>query len=73
MMNKPYQFRFYRCITNDCGKQFNSTVETICIRHAKTPERARQAAIWRFVRHQNLARWDCLATGCELVETHERQ
>lgn len=72
-MENPYKFRFYRCITNDCGKQFNSTIDTIHIRHAKTPERARQAAIQRFMRRQNLARWDCLATGYELLKAQERQ
>lgn len=64
-MSDPYRFRFYRCVTNAAGKPFESTVEVVEIRRAKTPERARQAAIKRFVRHQQLSRWDCLATGYE--------
>lgn len=66
-MNCPNCFRFYRSITNEAGKPFESTVEIIEIRRAKTPERARQAAIKRFVRHQQLTRWDCLATGYEPI------
>ncbi len=67
-MNHLYSFRFYRCVTNEAGRPFESTVEVVEIRRAKTPERARQAAIKRFVRHQQLSRWDCLATGYELSE-----
>lgn len=62
---KPYTFRFYRTITNSEGLPYDSTVEVISIRRAKTPERARQAALHRFVRHHNLTVWDCLASGCE--------
>jgi hypothetical protein len=65
-MNSPYRFRFYRSVTNAAGRPFESTVEVVEIRQAKTPERAREAAIRRFVRHQQLSRWDCLATGYEL-------
>lgn len=64
-MNYPNCFRFYRSITNEAGKPFESTIEVIEICRAKTPERARQAAVKRFVRHQHLTRWDCLATGYE--------
>jgi hypothetical protein len=64
---KPYTFRFYRRVTNSEGHPYDSTVEVISIRRAKTPERARQAAMRRFVRHHNLTEWDCLASGCEEV------
>ncbi len=64
-MAVPHVFRFYRTIMNDKGRPFESTVELITISRAKTEERARRAAVLRFVRHQQLSRWDCLATGYE--------
>ena len=62
-MSKPYKFQFYRDITNGVGRSFHSTVEIIEIRRAKSPERAQQAAILRFIRHQKLRNWNCLAAG----------
>lgn len=67
-MDTPYAFRFYRTIMNDEGRPFQSTVEVINIRCAKSPERARQAAVCRFVRHQQLTSWNCLASGYELLD-----
>lgn len=71
-MQKPYTFRFYRDIQNDTGDPFHSTVETVVIRRARTPERARQAAILRFIRHQKLSSWDSLASGYEVTHSHSR-
>lgn len=71
-MASPYCFRFYRSIMNDEGKPYDSTVEVIRISSAKTADRARKAAITRFVRHQQLSRWDCLATGYELLPQYRQ-
>lgn len=60
-------FRFYRTIVNDEGRPLESTIELVTINRAKTEERARRAAVLRFVRHQQLSRWDCLAMAYELL------
>jgi hypothetical protein len=70
-MSKPCTFRFYRNITNDVGKSFHSTVEIIEIWRAKTPERARKAAILRFMRHQKLSNWKSLAADYEVTHSQD--
>lgn len=70
-MSKSYKFQFYRDITNGVGRSFRSTVETIEIRRAKTPERARQAAILRFTRHQKLSNWSSLATDYDVSHSQD--
>lgn len=67
-MTAPYTFRFYRTITNSEGRLYDCTVETITIQRAKSADRAREAAIQRFSRHQKLRSWDCLASGCEQLD-----
>jgi hypothetical protein len=71
-MSSPYKFRFYRCVTNDVGQRFNSTVEVVEISRAKSMERAHQAAIRRFTRHQHVSHWDCLATGYEMIDPKDQ-
>lgn len=67
-MTAPYIFRFYRTITNPEGRPFDCTVEIIKIQRAKSSDRAWQAAVQRFSRHQKLTSWDCLASGCEQLD-----
>jgi hypothetical protein len=70
-MSKVYKFQFYRNIRNGAGRSFHSTVEIIEIRRAKTPERARRAAILRFMRHQKLSNWDSLAADYDVTHSQD--
>lgn len=71
-MKESYRFRFYRTIVDGTGRPCHSTVETVVIRRARTPERAQQAAILRFIRHQRLSNWDSLASGYEVTGSQRR-
>jgi len=66
---QAYRVRFYRTLMQHSGQPCNSTVETIEIRRSRTEDRAVQAAIKRFVRHQRLTGWEWLATGYDVSQT----
>ncbi len=71
--SEGYLFRFFRELVNCRGKRFRSTIDQIEVRRARSPGRARRAALCRFERRHKPFPWNSIAHGYECEPLPRRE
>jgi len=60
-----YRVIFFRDLVNERGERYRVSIDNVEIAHARSRERAREAALRRFARRHHVKSWDHLADGYE--------
>lgn len=68
-MMKRYKISFFNDLTNNSGHNFHCCQRIICIKAARSEERAIQAAKRRFERAEQIQHWRIHAGYFEITET----
>jgi hypothetical protein len=68
---KSYRVKFYNELRNDSGHMFHCLQRTVEIRHARSKDRAIEAAKWRFARRERIASWAIHAHSLEIEDIEQ--